>query len=152
MPKLTKKQQAFVQEYLVDLNATRAAIDAGYSEKTARSIASENLTKPNIQAALIEAQKERSERTQIDQDFVLELLATEAKGEGPDTTASARVRAAELLAKHLGMFQDDAHLHHHFDTPNTIIYDDGEGDPALDELRKRKADNSNQDAPDEPGA
>jgi hypothetical protein len=46
---LTAKQRAFVDEYVQDFNATRAAIDAGYSKKTARAIASENLTKPNIQ-------------------------------------------------------------------------------------------------------
>ena len=49
---LTKKQKAFIQEYLVDLNATQAAIRAGYSIKTATKIASENLTKPDIQKAV----------------------------------------------------------------------------------------------------
>ena len=48
MAKLTAKQQRFCDEYLIDLNATQAAIRAGYSEKNARNIASENLAKPNI--------------------------------------------------------------------------------------------------------
>lgn len=48
MAGLTDKQQRFVDEYLIDLNATQAAIRAGYSEKTAKEIGSENLTKPNI--------------------------------------------------------------------------------------------------------
>lgn len=52
MAKLTPKQERFVEEYLVDLNATQAAIRAGYSEKTARAMGSENLTKPAVQAAI----------------------------------------------------------------------------------------------------
>lgn len=73
--KLTPKQERFVQEYLVDLNATQAAIRAGYSPDTARSIGSENLTKPNIMAAIDEAMATRSMRTNITQDQVLRELA-----------------------------------------------------------------------------
>ena len=72
---LTDKQEAFCNEYLIDFNATRAAIVAGYSQKTARYTASENLTKPNIQGRLKELYKEREKRTQITQDRVLEELA-----------------------------------------------------------------------------
>lgn len=72
---LTDKQRRFVDEYLIDLNATQAAIRAGYSEKTARAIACENLTKPDIEAAIAEAMKERQTRTHIDQDRVLQELA-----------------------------------------------------------------------------
>ena len=72
---LTDKQQRFVEEYLVDLNATQSAIRAGYSEKTAYSIGHENLSKPEIAEAIAEAQKQRSERTQITQDRVLQELA-----------------------------------------------------------------------------
>lgn len=68
---LTAKQQTFVEEYLIDLNATQAAIRAGYSEDTARAIGCENLTKPDIASAIAEAFKARSERTQIDADYVL---------------------------------------------------------------------------------
>ena len=53
--KLTPKQNRFVEEYLIDLCATRAAVRAGYSEKTARQIGSENLSKPAIQEAIAEA-------------------------------------------------------------------------------------------------
>ena len=74
-PGLTDKQQAFVEEYLIDLNATQAAIRAGYSEKTAQQIGSENLSKPVIQEAIREKQQERSERTQITADKVLKELA-----------------------------------------------------------------------------
>lgn len=72
---LTPKQQRFVEEYLVDLNATQAAIRAGYSPDTARSIGSENLTKPDIMAAIDEAMATRSMRTNITQDQVLRELA-----------------------------------------------------------------------------
>ena len=68
---LTAKQRCFVEEYLVDLNATQAAIRAGYSEKTAADIGCENLTKPNIQQAIAEAMQARSERTEIEADQVL---------------------------------------------------------------------------------
>jgi phage terminase small subunit len=68
---LTDKEQRFVEEYLIDLNATQAAIRAGYSPKTARQIACENLTKPHIQDAVTLAMQERSERTKIDADRVL---------------------------------------------------------------------------------
>ena len=52
MQELTIKQQRFVEEYVIDFNASRAAISAGYSEKTARSISSELLTKPDIRSAV----------------------------------------------------------------------------------------------------
>ena len=58
-------------EYLVDLNATQAAIRAGYSKKTARSIAAENLAKPYIQEKIAEAKRERSEVARIDAEWVL---------------------------------------------------------------------------------
>ncbi|WP_431321665.1 terminase small subunit [Rhizobium sp. YTU87027] len=69
---LTPKQERFVEEYLIDLNATQAAIRSGYSKKTAGSVGAENLTKPEIQAALSAAQNARSERTEITADMVLE--------------------------------------------------------------------------------
>lgn len=72
---LTAKQRRFVEEYLVDLNATQAAIRAGYSEKTARQMGDENLSKPDIAKAVQEAQAKRSERTEITQDMVLRELA-----------------------------------------------------------------------------
>lgn len=68
---LNEKQKKFCEEYLIDFNGTRAAIAAGYSEKTARSTASENLTKPNIQEYLKKLINQRSERTKITQDEVV---------------------------------------------------------------------------------
>ncbi len=72
---LTAKQERFVEEYLIDLNATQAAIRAGYSEKTAKQTGCENLSKPDIAEAIAEAQKERSQRTSVTQDMVVEELA-----------------------------------------------------------------------------
>lgn len=72
---MTKKQKIFVEEYLIDLNATQAAIRAGYSSETAYSIGSENLKKPEIRARIDKAMAERSKRTGINQDRVLQELA-----------------------------------------------------------------------------
>ena len=72
---MTAKQAAFVQEYLIDLNATQAAIRAGYSERSAYSIGQENLCKPEIQEAIQEEMKKRSKRTEITADRVLKEFA-----------------------------------------------------------------------------
>ena len=72
---LTPKQDKFCNEYLIDLNATQAAIRAGYSEKTARQIGQENLSKPDIQERIKELMKEREKRTQITQDQVITEFA-----------------------------------------------------------------------------
>lgn len=78
--KLTPKQSLFVKEYLVDLNASQAAIRAGYSEETADRIGHENLKKLEIQKAINEAMKERAERLEISQDKVLKEIALIAFG------------------------------------------------------------------------
>jgi phage terminase small subunit len=72
---LTPKQDRFCQEYLVDLNATQAAIRAGYSEKTANVIGHENLNKPEIQERIQAKMNRRAERTEITADRVLEEIA-----------------------------------------------------------------------------
>lgn len=71
---LTDKQQAFVIEYMVDLNATQAAIRAGYSEHTAEQIGYENLRKPEIAAAIAAKQAERAERSELSEQWVLAHL------------------------------------------------------------------------------
>lgn len=73
--KLTPKQETFVREYLIDLNSTQAAIRAGYSKKTAGQIGEENLRKPEIAAAIQQAMSERSKKTNITAEKVLNEIA-----------------------------------------------------------------------------
>ncbi len=72
---LTAKQQRFVDEYLIDLNATQAAIRAGYSAKTADQQASRLLTNVKVREYLAQRQTDRAQRTEITQDMVLKELA-----------------------------------------------------------------------------
>lgn len=107
---LTPKQERFVQEYLVDLNATQAAIRAGYKEKTAGSIGQENLKKPEIQKAIQEAMKAQQQRTEITQDYVLQKLkeiTEQPASDSPtsDLKYSSKIKALELLGKHVGAFE-----------------------------------------------
>lgn len=74
MTKLNDRQSRFVVEYLVDLNATQAAIRSGYSKKTAGQIGDENLKKPQIAQAIKEAMDSRNQRVQINADYVLNRL------------------------------------------------------------------------------
>lgn len=144
--KLTEKQKRFVEEYLIDLNATQAAIRAGYSAKTADRIGPELLGKTCVSEAIKRALAERSKRTGINQDRILLELAKIAflnptdvinmdeaaicdNANRDDTAAIASVKvktipteagdivereiktydklkALELLGKHLGMFKD----------------------------------------------
>lgn len=93
--KLTEKQQRFVDEYLIDLNATQAAIRAGYSPKTAQEQGSQNLSKPMVSEAIDKALAARSRRTGITQDRVLRELAKVAFVNANDVIDpdSATVRA-----------------------------------------------------------
>lgn len=81
---LTAKQQRFVAEYLIDLNQTQAAIRAGYSEKTAAEQASRLLTNVKVSEAVQAAMKARSDRTEIDADWVLKRLARDATADLAD--------------------------------------------------------------------
>ena len=110
--KLTPKQARFIEEYLVDLNATQAAIRAGYSARTANRIGPENLSKPVIAEAIQIAQLARSERTQITVDKVLEdielikLNAMQQEDDGKMFNHAGALKACELQGKHLKMFVD----------------------------------------------
>ncbi len=75
MAELNDKQQRFVEEYMIDLNATQAAIRAGYSVKNAASIGAQLLKKTQVQRAIARARAERSRRTGITSDRVLQELA-----------------------------------------------------------------------------
>ena len=110
---MTTKQQLFVAEYLVDLNATQAAIRAGYSKKTAAQIGEQNLRKLVVATAIAKALEARAERTEVTQDRVLEELALIGFAEMPDEPAlkwADKLTALDKLAKHLGMFTE---RHHH---------------------------------------
>lgn len=164
MARLTRKQQRFVEEYLIDLNATQAAIRAGYSVRSAKEIACETLAKPHVRARVDEALAERSRRTGISQDRVLRELARlgfvnavdvinmdqatvlgDASADDTAAIASVKVRrrptelgdevereirltdklkALELLGKHLGMFTDRLAV----DVTGVKIIDDIGGD------------------------
>lgn len=108
--KLTDKQRTFVAEYLVDLNATQAAIRAGYSVKTAGSIGEENLRKPEIQAAIAEAQAERAEKTQRTALDVLKDIQDVSKQARDGGDLKTALKGYELEGKHLGMFTDKVDL------------------------------------------
>lgn len=84
MENLTAKQAQFVREYLIDLNATQAAIRAGYSKKTAAAVGAENLRKPQIKSAIAEATQKRANETGIDAAWVLRRLAAEAEADIAD--------------------------------------------------------------------
>lgn len=143
---MTAKQKRFCEEYLIDLNATQAAIRAGYSPETAKSVGSENLTKPDLRARIDAEIAKRSRRTSVSADRVVRELAKIAfvnaadiidpdtatvrpdaseedkaciaavkfrssSGESSDSVEREirlcdKLKALELLGKHLGMFSD----------------------------------------------
>lgn len=82
--KLTPKQIKFIDEYLIDLNATQAAIRAGYSKKTAQRIGSENLSKPLIQEEIQKRRNKLQSKCEITQERVLRELAAIAFASGAD--------------------------------------------------------------------
>lgn len=162
---MTKKQKRFVEEYLIDLNATQAAIRAGYkagSAQRASEIGSELLQKTPVAEAIQQAMAERSKRTGISQDRVIQELAriafvnpqnvinskdasvkadaTEddlaciqsvkvktmdgAKGKSVEREVrlNDKMKALELLGKHLGMFKDKLEVDADMDLNITIDY------------------------------
>jgi phage terminase small subunit len=127
---LTPKQHRFVEEYLVDLNATQAAVRAGYSERTAYSQGQRMLKDVEVAAAVQAAMDSRAQRTEITADYVLSNIAEVVErtmqrapvmvGRGEDRTqltddegrhvwefnANGANKALELLGKHLKLFTD----------------------------------------------
>lgn len=103
---LTAKQQRFVDEYMVDLNATQAAIRAGYSAKTAEVIGYENLRKPQIAEEVAKRQSQIGYQNDITVEWLLgEMKSTyqEARTQGE---LSAANKALEMMGRHKGMFSD----------------------------------------------
>lgn len=150
---MTKKQKLFCEEYLIDLNATQAAIRAGYSPESARQSGTDNMKNPYIRARIEKAMAERSRRTGVNAErVVLELakiafvnagmvidatdatLKTDAALEDLAAIQSIKVKdmgdmgiereirmadklkALELLGRHLGMFNDKIRLDAKLDT------------------------------------
>ena len=157
--KLTPKQMRFVDEYMIDFNATQAAIRAGYKAKTAHAIGAENLRKPKIAEEIARRQKDLQKRTEVSQDRVVKELARIAfadmtdyaqvetrmieKDDGTEVSYQAvalketaelsaeqraalagikqgangievklhdKIKALELLGRHIGMFNDKLSL------------------------------------------
>lgn len=102
LPKLTPKQARFVHEYLVDLNATQAAIRAGYKPSNARQIAADNLSKANIQKAVQEAREAREKATMYDSNWIMAQIAKIAEDE--EQAARDRLKALELMGKRYGLW------------------------------------------------
>ena len=97
--KLTKRQDAFVKAYLLNgFNAAQAAIDAGYSEKTARSIGSENLTKPDIQKAIQEHQKKANDNFAWSKKKKLEMLERVALQCSHDSEEKGMLNAQAVIS------------------------------------------------------
>lgn len=127
MAEMTKKQQRFCDEYLIDLDGTKAAIRAGYSPKTAAAIASENLRKPKLREYIAERMAEKEKQLIADQDEVLKYLTSVLRGESQSEVVvivssgdfmteaqkiqkapdeKERLKAAELLGKRYGLYTD----------------------------------------------
>lgn len=165
---MTDKQRRFCEEYLVDLNATQAAIRAGYKPESAYNTGSENMRKPYIRARIDQGLADQSARTGVTADRVIRELAKIAFMKGTDVidteTGNVRddatdddraciaavkvkqmngadfdsmereirlcdkVKALELLGKHLGMFEDNINVD--VNGAVKIIDDIGDDDPA----------------------
>lgn len=128
---MTNKQKRFADEYLIDCNATRAAISAGYSEKTARSIGQENLTKPDIKAYIDEQLEKLHSETIASAEEIMRYLTSVLRGQSTSSVVvvegigdgcsnartmekapdeKERLKAAELLGKRYGMFTDKVNV------------------------------------------
>ena len=124
---LTEKQKRFCDEYLIDLNATQAAIRAGYSEKTAYRTGADNLRKPQIKKYIEQRMAEKEAELIADQDEVLKYLTSVLRGESQSTeivvegtgdgcseartieknpSEKDRLKAAELLGKRYGLYTE----------------------------------------------
>jgi phage terminase small subunit len=145
MAQMTDKQKIFCDEYLIDLNATQAAIRAGYSKRTANRIGTENLSKPVIKEYIAARMAEKQSKLIADQDEVLKYLTSVLRGEtqsevvvvenigdfrseartmqkAPDE--KERLKAAELLGKRYSLFKENMDVKH---TASVVIVDDLDG-------------------------
>lgn len=124
---MNARQKRFCDEYLIDCNATQAAIRAGYSEKTARQIGEQNLSKLDIKNYIEEQLALLHNQKTADVQEVLEYLTAVMRGEYTeqtlqlvgegvqtitpiDVSAKERLKAAELIGKRYGMFKDNVSI------------------------------------------
>lgn len=147
MAKLTPRQQRFCDEYLIDLNATQAAIRAGYSEKTAKQIGQQNLTKVDLKNYIQEQMDKKQKELIADSDEVMRYLTSVLRGKSKseivvienigDYMSEARtmqkapdekerLKAAELLGKAHMIFTDKVQQEIDMDLNITVDYGDGE--------------------------
>jgi phage terminase small subunit len=145
MARMTAKQKRFCDEYLIDLNATQAAIRAGYSGKTARAIGNENLSKPYIKKYIDERMAEKESKLIADQDEVLKYLTSVLRGESQSTeivvegigdgcseartitkepSEKERLKAAELLGKRYGLYTEKIETEIDMDLNIVVDYGD----------------------------
>lgn len=110
--KLTDKQRLFCHEYLKDLNGTQAAIRAGYSQNSAKEIASQNLTKPELLEYLEKLKEKKFEKVNIDVDDILRDIIDTRKACEKDREHSSRLKANELLGKYKKMWVDRVDNHY----------------------------------------
>lgn len=134
---LNERQKAFADYYIQTGNATEAAIKAGYSEKTARFIGSENLTKPDISAYIRERLDEHSNKRVADANEVIEFYTAVMRGEvkdqfGLDASLSDRLKAGDALMKRYNAIKET-------ESKNTF----NEGMQALADLINNPAPNRN---------
>ena len=135
MTKMTLKQQRFADEYIITGNATQAAIKAGYSKKTAKVIANENLTKPYIKKYIDERLAQLESEKIASQQEVLSYLSSVMRGEMTEQTlrsvgefgqviaeidvgAKDRIKAAELLGKRYKLWTDKSEV----DVTGTVVF------------------------------
>ena len=143
--KLTQKQKRFCDEYIICLNATEAAIKAGYAKKSAYSIGSENLRKPEIKAYIDERLSERRGKKIAEAEEIMEYLTSVVRGESESEIvviegeglgeSSARkirknpdekekLKAAELIGKRYGLFTEKVELDSSKKTIKVTLTDD----------------------------
>jgi phage terminase small subunit len=147
MAKLTAKQQRFCDEYLIDLNATQAAIRAGYSKKTANRIGTENLSKLVIREYIENRMAEKEAALIANQDEVLKYLTSVLRGQSKSTeivieglgdgstkarkmekepSEKDKLKAAELLGKRYGLYTEKVEETVDMELNVTIDYGDEE--------------------------
>lgn len=147
--KLTAKQKLFCDEYIISLNATQAAIKAGYAEKTAYAMGAENLRKPKIQSYISERMEQKESSLIATQDEVLQYLTSVLRGESQTTdtllvgigdgwqevqevekkpSEKDRLKAAELLGKRYGLYTDKVSADVDMSLDISIDYGDGDED------------------------